>query len=454
MDRALVDDPHSPRLLGADLLDRHQIGPGARILADADLALLEPALQAEGEVNPVRPGQQHTNHPACAVAALRILDHFLAHPGLVDPRLDQPPIGEPCIEPGVLMREALPNLTVAVALPQHVAEQFLDDLDLPVAPPRHVAAHVAQPALVKLGQPAIVMLGRDDVFQADQAARALGGHTVKLFGRIIAIAGADIGFPLLLRRKLSALGPGDQRNPLIQPVGHGIGEGDPDGGAALFFRVDPVNQHRERIANPVVGGDHHHLTAPDQQRHRRLDHVIDILVERRFVDHHDALLAAQRARHRWQRRDPEARGQPDREGFHALAGDLVEHLLVLDLARDQIEGARPHRADLDKFEGHVLVITHVPDVLAARLDRRGGFHHRKGGNAPGQPDPARLLDYQQRGSGEQQIERARLIAEQQIAARERAEGLLRRLAVALAILGRGQGFGEDHGYSVRLDIIK
>lgn len=156
-------------------------------------------------------------------------------------------------------------------------------------------------------------------------------------------------------------------------------------------------------------------------------------MERGFVDHDDALLTAQRARHGRERRDLEAGREADAEGLDRATFAVLQHFLA-DVLADDPEGARPHGARLDELQRHVLVIAHVPARLAAGGHLGSGLEDAIGCDPPGQADAARLLDDQERGAGEQLVDGALLVVEEQVALRQPIDDLLERVSVGAGFL--------------------
>ena len=145
MDRAIIDDADRSAFLAAHPFDRHQVRAQHRIGGrDADAAELESAGEAKRQVEPVRPGEQHTFDPIAAVPQLRVLDDLFAHARLVDARAQDAALQEQAVEIGVLMREGLADLVIDVAHPGHVAHQLAAPHDLAIASARHVPADAVE----------------------------------------------------------------------------------------------------------------------------------------------------------------------------------------------------------------------------------------------------------------------------------------------------------------------
>ncbi|MDT4839223.1 hypothetical protein FQZ97_730080 [compost metagenome] len=226
--------------------------------------------------------------------------------------------------------------------------------------------------------------------QAEVSATTLAGHAVQLFLGGIAIEVVHTLHPLglFLRRPGDALA---QAHSLIEAAGHRFLEGAAEQQTLAFLGADLLDQLIEGVVGAVVGADDVHLAAPYEQGQGRLEQLLEILVEGRFVNHHHALAAPQVGRPTGEGDDAEAGRKTDGVGLDVLVGIFVRPDAFLDLAGGIVEGPRPHGAGLDVLHRHVLVVAQVIDSLALGLAAGGGHQHVVGRLGPGQADPARLL---------------------------------------------------------------
>jgi hypothetical protein len=92
----------------------------------------------------------------------------------------------------------------------------------------------------------------------------------------------------------------------------------------LLAGPDVFDQLVERVLHAVVGGDDAHPAAPDEHGQRRLEQLVELVVEGRLVDHDRALAAARVGGPAGERHDAKARGrEADREGLDVLVGVVV-----------------------------------------------------------------------------------------------------------------------------------
>src|SRR5690606_12615290 len=209
---------------------------------------------------------------------------------------------------------------------------------------------------------------------------------VELLRRVLAVILVDIAHPfgLVLR------GPGlaeAQADAAVETLVDRLAERDALHGAAAPPCADVSYELVKRVLLAVVGGDHAHAAAPDEQRERGLEQLAELVVECGLVDDHHALLAAQVGRPAGERDDPLAGREADREGLDVLVGVVLPDAF-LDLGGGVIERPGPHGAGLDVLDGHVLVVADVIDVLAAALS---GDQHIVGGLGPGEADAPRFF---------------------------------------------------------------
>lgn len=116
-----------------------------------------------------------------------------------------------------------------------------------------------------------------------------------------------------------------------------------------------------------MGGDNAHLATPDKHRQRRLQQLVQLLMERRFVDNDDALTATQVRRSTGERDNAETGvGKLDGIGLDVLVVFVLFPETFFDFTGSIVECPRPHRTGLDIFDGHVLVIGDVIHVHPAR----------------------------------------------------------------------------------------
>ena len=142
-------------------------------------------------------------------------------------------------------------------------------------------------------------------------------------------------------------------------------------GVGFASAADILAELVEGVIDAVVRADDGDLAAPHEQRHCRLEQLVELLVEGSLVDDDVALFAAQVGGARRQGGDAVARRAADDEGEDVLV-TVVEYLLAYRLG-DQLVMANPVGAVADKFFGHVLVVADVPDVHAG-----GGRRHQCG----------------------------------------------------------------------------
>ena len=129
-----------------------------------------------------------------------------------------------------------------------------------------------------------------------------------------------------------------------------------------------ADQLVEGIEHAVVRRDDPDLAAPDQERVDGVEHAAHVLVERRLVDAHHALQAADVLGPRRQRLDPAARGEADAEGrdqVRAAVGLLVLEHEFLDPAEVARDDTCEMRAIADELAALVLGVADVEAVLAA-----------------------------------------------------------------------------------------
>ena len=135
--------------------------------------------------------------------------------------------------------------------------------------------------------------------------------------------------------------------------------------------ADVLTKLIEGVIDAVVRADDGNLAAPHEQRHCRLEQLVELLVESGLVDDDVALFAAQVRGTRRQGSDAVARRAADDKGQDVFVA-VVEYFLAHCLG-DQLVMANPVGAVADKFFGHVLVVADVPDVHAG-----GGGRHQGG----------------------------------------------------------------------------
>ena len=126
--------------------------------------------------------------------------------------------------------------------------------------------------------------------------------------------------------------------------------------------ADVLTKLIEGVIDAVVRADDGNLAAPHEQRHRRLEQLIKLLVEGGFVDDDVALFAAQVGGARRQGGDAVARRAADDKGEDVFVA-VVEDFFA-DRLGDQLVMANPVGAVADKFFGHILVVADIPDVHA------------------------------------------------------------------------------------------
>ncbi len=239
--------------------------------------------------------------------ALGVFHHLLAHAGLVDLALHEPPARDQAVHDHVLFLKGDPALCPAVSHPEHVADQ-LEAMDHgEISATRHVATEVVEAAAVQLRPPGIRVLAGRQRRRIQPGAGAGLGDAVQLLLCVVAISVADILDPGgLAELERPALDLGGQGDPLIEAQLDRIVEGDRQRLALAAPRADVIQEEVEGVRGPVVRRDHHHLAAPHQERQGGLDHLGQILVERRLVDDDQTLLSPQRPGHRRQGHDLEA----------------------------------------------------------------------------------------------------------------------------------------------------
>ena len=79
----------------------------------------------------------------------------------------------------------------------------------------------------------------------------------------------------------------------VEAVGNGLVEGGAVQGVGFAPGADVLAELVEGVVNAVVGGDDAHFAAPDEQRHRRFQELVELVMEGGFVEDNQPLFAAQ-----------------------------------------------------------------------------------------------------------------------------------------------------------------
>lgn len=142
-----------------------------------------------------------------------------------------------------------------------------------------------------------------------------------------------------------------------------------------------LHQGVEGVLVAVMGRDHEHLAAPDQER------------EGRLVDDDQALHAAQGPGHRGQGHDLvggclHAKGLDVPLGVVRILEDRFP-----DVRGAELEQLAPVAAVFDELPGHLQVVAHVENVHAAVLLGLGGMLHGDLSGRPGVAGAPALLDH-------------------------------------------------------------
>ena len=133
-------------------------------------------------------------------------------------------------------------------------------------------------------------------------------------------------------------------------------------GVGFAPSADVLTKLIEGVIDAVVRADDGNLAAPHEQRHRRFQKLVELLVESSLVDDDVALFAAQVGGARRQGGDAVARRAADDKGEDVFVA-VVEDFFA-DRLGDQLVMANPVGAVADKFFGHILVVADIPDVHA------------------------------------------------------------------------------------------
>ena len=182
-----------------------------------------------------------------------------------------------------------------------------------------------------------------------------------------------------------------QADTLVQTIGNSFTEGAAEHFTIALASPDFVDQVVEGVLRAVVGADHMDFTAPDQQSHGRFQQLGQVRMERGFVDHDNALTAAQVGRATGQRNDAVATGKRDGVGFDVFVGVAIGPNAFFYLLGRVVVGPRPHGAGLDILHGHVLVVAQVIDSLTARRFFGRGYQDVVCSFGPGETDTPGFL---------------------------------------------------------------
>ena len=142
---------------------------------------------------------------------------------------------------------------------------------------RHAAVHHAFNHHARQRRALGVGIDRVELLAHLRHARAIGAAYLRFPG------GLGLGAPLPALHQADAA---------VEPVVDRVLEGHEMRAELVLARQRFLVELVEGVQRAVGAGDHADLAAPDQQRHHGVQHFAHVLVERSFVDHHNALQAA------------------------------------------------------------------------------------------------------------------------------------------------------------------
>ncbi|MDF5909979.1 hypothetical protein P4132_30150 [Pseudomonas aeruginosa] len=134
------------------------------------------------------------------------------------------------------------------------------------------------------------------------STREVGAAGLLRDAAVFLVGGLGIGGVLVqpIAPRLLGLGrpllAGDEADSLVQSFDDRIIQGDAVNAVILAALAGILDVLVERVVDAVVGADQADLVTPHRQRQGGLQQLLQGLMERRLVDHHIALQAAQVAR--------------------------------------------------------------------------------------------------------------------------------------------------------------